>query len=436
MPEVIDNVKVGALIKALLKERNMTQEALANHLAISKSAVSQNLAGKSSFDLQNLIKIVELFNLSLEELLSQKTNQDRDVISEYERLTRKGLEALMKVAPADLIVNEPDIYGQVLIEYIITYQKTDMFKYLFDAEVYLYQPEHHHARSILLKMIAFMLEKNIEGVETVIFDYTRVQGAFDIEDLSYQERIFSLLNKDRHRVTIARLMRASVVKETVLWSVFKQKTPLKVMTTAKWLEMIARYRLERVLSVFFEVYTEAMYHVKLIDIFKKHRFLKGLHHYIDFLEPFKKGDERLKLLKAQEDLKAIAYLEEPALFEKFIRKGYFEDMNDLLVFLIEGKHDAMIPIAFKQGLGHINYRKVLRVAVIHNRLDILKEHGQYCASSDLNYLLGQADIDSYPLMIYLIQKGASFDFRNHNLETYRKVNGLVKHLLDQKGDDA
>lgn len=436
MPEVIDNVKVGALIKAMLKERNMTQEALANHLAISKSAVSQNLAGKSSFDLQNLIKIAELFNLSLEELLSQKTNQDRDVISEYERLTRKGLEALMKVAPADLIVNEPDIYGQVLIEYIITYQKTDMFKYLFDAEVSLYQPRHHHARSILLKMIAFMLEKNIEGVETVIFDYTKEQGAFDIEDSAYQERIFSLLNKERHQVTVARLMRASVVKETVLWSVFKQRTSLKVMTTAKWLEMIAHYRLERVLSVFFEVYPEAIYHVKLIDIFKKHRFLKGLHHYIDFIEPLKKGDERLKLLKVQEDIKAIAQLEEPALFEKFIRKGHFEDMNDLLVFLIEAKLDAMIPIAFKQGLGHINYRKVLRVAVIHNRLDILKEHVQSCAPGDLNYLLGQTDIDAHSLMIYLIQKGASFDFRNHNLETYRKVNGLVKYLLDQKGDDA
>ncbi|TVP95879.1 MAG: XRE family transcriptional regulator [Acholeplasmatales bacterium] len=433
VPEVIDNVKVGALIRALLKERNMTQEALANQLDISKSAVSQNLAGKSSFDLQNLIKIAELFNLSLEELLSQKTNQDRDVISEYERLTRKGLEALDKATPANLRIDEPDLYGKVLIEYVIDYQKTDMFKYLFDAGVSLYRSDHHHTRTVLLKIITFMLEKNLDGVEKTIFDYTKEQGAFDIEDGTQKERVFRLLNKEKHAGTVMRLMRETVMKETMVWSVFKQRVPLKVLTTEAWLEVIARYHLERVLAGFLEVHSDAIYHVRLIDIFRKHSFLKGLYQYIDTIEPFQKGDDRLKLLKAQERLKAIVPLNDAALFEKYLRKGYVEDYNDLLVFLIEGAYDMMIPIAFKQGIGHINYRKVLRVAVEYNRLDLLQQHAKPCRPAELNYLLAHAAADAYELMIFLIHQGAVFDFRNHNVETYRKVNSLMKHLLDKEG---
>lgn len=53
MPTIIDNLKVAEKIKKLLKDNNMTQEQLANKLSITKSAVSQNLRGKSNFDIQN-----------------------------------------------------------------------------------------------------------------------------------------------------------------------------------------------------------------------------------------------------------------------------------------------------------------------------------------------------------------------------------------------
>jgi transcriptional regulator with XRE-family HTH domain len=86
-----DPVLIGEHIKQLLKTHNMTQDQLANHLHITKSAVSQNLNGKSSFDIQNLIAISKLFSISLDALLGLKSDEKR-LPSAYELLLEKGLE--------------------------------------------------------------------------------------------------------------------------------------------------------------------------------------------------------------------------------------------------------------------------------------------------------------------------------------------------------
>src|SRR5690554_2924373 len=135
MPEIIDNVRVGEIIKRLLKEHNMTQDDLANSLMISKSAVSQNLNGKSTFDIQNLINIAKIFNVSLDYLLDQTSNHDENIISEYERLTRKGLETLEKIPLDSLNLSKPDIYNKVFVQYVMQYKKNDMLNYLLEKKI-------------------------------------------------------------------------------------------------------------------------------------------------------------------------------------------------------------------------------------------------------------------------------------------------------------
>ena len=129
MPEVIDNVKVGAYIKELLRKNSMTQDDLANRLNISKSAVSQNLRGKSSFDIQNLINIAKIFDISLDELLSSKSSV-HEVLSEYKKVVDKGVDVFKSSESQNLIINQPDLYGKVLVDYIIESKNIQMFEYL------------------------------------------------------------------------------------------------------------------------------------------------------------------------------------------------------------------------------------------------------------------------------------------------------------------
>ena len=199
MPEVIDNVKVGAYIKDLLKKNNMTQDDLANKLNISKSAVSQNLRGKSSFDIQNLINIAKLFDISLDDLLSAKSNENQEVISEYKKVVDKGVNVFKSIKLENLIINQPDLYGKVLVDYIIESKNIEMFKYLDNNNISFVDEKYHRACQLYLDIIIFMLENDISEPFKYLEKYKILNKTFLINDETYRLKIWGLLNQIKYK---------------------------------------------------------------------------------------------------------------------------------------------------------------------------------------------------------------------------------------------
>jgi len=60
---------LGAKLKQLLEERDMTQAELARHLHLGKSTVSQYISGVRTPDLSTLRKLAEFFSVSFDYLL-------------------------------------------------------------------------------------------------------------------------------------------------------------------------------------------------------------------------------------------------------------------------------------------------------------------------------------------------------------------------------
>lgn len=77
------NIEIANRLVKLRKEKNLSQEALANELGISRQAVSKWERAESSPDTDNLIMLANLYGLSLDDLLStdQKKFESGD---EYE----------------------------------------------------------------------------------------------------------------------------------------------------------------------------------------------------------------------------------------------------------------------------------------------------------------------------------------------------------------
>ncbi|KEZ85628.1 transcriptional regulator [Clostridium sulfidigenes] len=76
-------------LKKLRKEKNISQEQLAEKLNISRQAISKWESGKAYPDIDNLILLRDIFNVSLDELMvNEKTdkgksiNQEEDVSSD------------------------------------------------------------------------------------------------------------------------------------------------------------------------------------------------------------------------------------------------------------------------------------------------------------------------------------------------------------------
>ena len=74
--------KISKFIKNLREESNMTQEELADKIPISRQAISKWERGISIPDAQTLIRLSEIFNLSINEILSgEKINKTNIMLS-------------------------------------------------------------------------------------------------------------------------------------------------------------------------------------------------------------------------------------------------------------------------------------------------------------------------------------------------------------------
>ena len=64
----MSNLKIGEKIKAKRRERNLTQEELANILGVTKAAVSKWENAESFPDITMLPQIAQLFHITMDEL--------------------------------------------------------------------------------------------------------------------------------------------------------------------------------------------------------------------------------------------------------------------------------------------------------------------------------------------------------------------------------
>ena len=259
MPEVIDNIKVGEYIKNLLKERNMTQSDLANKLHISRSAISQNLSGKSSFDIQNLMNISEMFEISLDVLLSLRTDEDRNIISEYERLIRRGLDEIKEISSEKINISIPDLYGKVFVEYVIEYNKKDVFDYLLNENIVLFQNTHSNAQDVYLNIINYMIEQQMNGFINFVFRYVREYGSLKIPNEIYEKSIIEGLDKYSSPKTINKLFTLQVKQKVTYLKFFKVNQSLKVLTSRDWAKLIGKYHAENLLSILLSTSNVAEY---------------------------------------------------------------------------------------------------------------------------------------------------------------------------------
>ncbi len=120
-------------IKALRKKRGYTQERLAKELGKTKATVSDYEKGKSLPPLDILLKMSELFDVNLEELVNkdlekeyvspgQRTTKASSPNPNEELLNRLLLQKLEEVA-GELKENYPEAYRKLKLEELIRRQE-------------------------------------------------------------------------------------------------------------------------------------------------------------------------------------------------------------------------------------------------------------------------------------------------------------------------
>jgi len=115
---------LGGLISELRKKANMTQQDLADRLNITDKAVSKWERGISSPDLETIPKLVEIFGITIEELMSVRLKEGavQKVMYEYVKVTleKHGIIRKTKSTRHQEIINEYAKKGYRYAGYIPT----------------------------------------------------------------------------------------------------------------------------------------------------------------------------------------------------------------------------------------------------------------------------------------------------------------------------
>ena len=86
----MDQVKIGSFLKELRKERNLTQESLAEKLNVSNRTISRWETGSNMPDIGMLVEIAEFYDVSIPEIINTKAA----AMANFSVLTiRSGLRA-------------------------------------------------------------------------------------------------------------------------------------------------------------------------------------------------------------------------------------------------------------------------------------------------------------------------------------------------------
>lgn len=73
----MDQIKIGTFLKELRKEKNMTQESLAEKLNVSNRTVSRWETGSNMPDISMLVEIAELYDVSIPEIINGERKSEK-----------------------------------------------------------------------------------------------------------------------------------------------------------------------------------------------------------------------------------------------------------------------------------------------------------------------------------------------------------------------
>lgn len=435
MPEIVDNVKVGQFLKDQLKEQKISQDALAQKLNITKSAVSQNLNGKSSFSRKNLEVISELLNMKIEDILSCKRSDNDEYASEFQKLARRGLNEFKRNYAKDIVISEPDIFGKVLVDYLIDEDVEEIFIYLHDSEVEFVKSHFHRAKDILLKIIAYVLKKNLPGAIRYIKTFSELNNSFDISLYNSSQEIWNMINTENNRYLIEEMMELKVSQEYKVLG-FKTTKIVKALTKNLWLEIIAKYKPLQVLNVYLEYYgaPEDFYHFTKAMI--KGDFSKGIEAFIKKFFTEELPENKRSSYNFQKAINQVVESDNFTLFKKFISLKIYENLTEIIIKNIQNNQRNYFEYALQieKSNRDLDYTRIGLIAVRNSSIDILESIINNLDNKELNLLLSEVKEEDILTMKYLVDKGARFDFDYYNSHTMKNINALLEFLNKKEGE--
>ena len=434
MAEIIDNVKVGLFIKGLLKDHHMTQDQLATHLSITKAAVSQNLNGKSAFDIQNLLRIAELFHITLDDLVAaRRPTPQLDIDSEYVRMIKRGLTDFKRYDSHELNIAHPDVYGRVFMDYLLQDERDEWITYLVENQVTFALPHHVRYRPLVQRVVLYVLQKKLTSPLPLIQQYVEHVGMFEMQEASDRQLFFALLNDVTNTELIIQLWRERNVQKTrksIFFIPYISQTTSYWMHREKMLHHVIEFHLLEIWKILVDEWLihRSFYQIEpYVRQLTTHAFLSGLLYVLERMKPI----EKIEAFMSEEVTMAMVFLAQKKRYDAIflaVDKHLVFDINRLFVKLIPLRDVTLLNLCLDQWKGVLNAKKSIALLIEHQLFDVIEAHPTFLTTDVLSYALDaiKLEVADTATLNRLIQLGAHFKAEHANRFTAEKMNRMLR----------
>ena len=123
----MDQIKVGAFLKDLRKEKEITQEQLAEELGVSGRTISRWETGKNMPDISLLVEIAEFFDVSIPEII--KGERKSESMEEEVKEVAETMSDYAKAEKEELVksIRNMSIIGLIALAVYMTLRETGFY---------------------------------------------------------------------------------------------------------------------------------------------------------------------------------------------------------------------------------------------------------------------------------------------------------------------
>ena len=443
MAHIIDNVKVGQFIKSLLKDKHMTQDQLAEHLKITKSAVSQNLNGKSFFDMQNLIHIAELFHLTLEDILQGKYPDDiSDTDAEYVRMIKRGLVEFKAIDPKQFHLTEPDIYGKLFTDYLIEGKQYAWLAYLIEKRIPFVNQSYHRYQRVLEQLIIDVMQYQITSPLPLIELFLSTIGQFTFQQPHDYKSFLHLLDQDASNLATILFTSKTVYrkKHYIFGVTFKTTLNHYWIDRAKFIQEVIELHLNNLWQVVLTHHVkEASFFMfeSLLSKLIRRGYIDGLVSLVETMRPMKSYEVyHVDAINSATVICLQAQL--PQIVDMMITKNLVASLYDLLDHLIAKAYLDYVSHLIAIKADKLQAKKVIKSVLQHQALSLLEQHPSFFNEDVLSYGLDTLPINlaDKSTLQKLVSLGAKFKPEYYNRFTSEKMSRLINKTKNGHGYDA
>lgn len=173
----MNNKVTSNFVKELMESSGKSEYFLGQVLELNQSTIKSRLSGETEFNLNELEKIGLLFNVSLDFLIKGGYNIKSNIMSESERLSRLGINAVTGSTDSELV--KLDLKGKNVFDYSIELYNLEIIKYFFKNNL-IELKEYHSNLSLIkillenkeIKLLTTLLESNdMSNLDVSVLDY-------------------------------------------------------------------------------------------------------------------------------------------------------------------------------------------------------------------------------------------------------------------------